>query len=101
MKLPARDHRISLQEAAALTKRHRDARADAEKAGAFHKDQVIEMLSQPGCEGLRIYHGISGEGKPAFVLVGIDGDGKDLLGVILEIQMPCPPFCDGTSALGA
>jgi len=43
----------------------------------------------------------SGKGKPAFVLVGIDGDGKDLLGTILELHNPCPPFCDGTSALGA
>jgi len=101
MPLPVQDHRVSLQEAAALTKRYRDARADQEKAGAFRKDQVVQMLGQPGCEGLRIYHGISGEGKPAFVLVGIDGDGKDLTGSILERHEPCPPYCDATSVLGA
>ena len=43
----------------------------------------------------------SGKGKPAFVLVGIDENGKDLLGTILEIHLPCPPECDATSKLFA
>jgi hypothetical protein len=98
--LPARDHRISLTDAAALTKRHRDAKVGAEKSGAFHKDQVLELLNQAGCVGLRIYYGRQPDGKPALVLTGIDKGDKDLTGgTILEMHIPCPPFCGDANAL--
>ena len=45
MTLPARNHRITLQEAAAHTRRHREAKVHEIKAGAFHKDQVLELLN--------------------------------------------------------
>ena len=100
--LPARDHRISLAEAAALTKSYRAAKVSEEKAGAFHKDQVLELLNQPGCVGLRIYYGHQSDGKPALVLTGIDKGDKDLTGgTILEKHFPCPPYCDLSSALGS
>jgi len=98
--LPARDHRISLEEAAALTRRHRQARTTEEKAGAFHKDQLVELLNQPGCVGLRIYHGRKADGAPAFVLVGVDDATNDMVdGVMLEQHVPCPPFCSAASLL--
>ena len=99
--LPARDHRISIAEAAALTKSYRAAKVSEEKAGAFHKDQVLELLNQPGCVGLRIYYGRQADGKPALVLTGIDKEDKDLTGgTILEKHYPCPPMCDLSSPLG-
>jgi len=97
--LPARDHRISLAEAAALTKSYRASNVDEEKAGAFHKDQVLELLNQPGCVGLRIYRGRQADGKPALVLTGIDAGDKDLTGTILEQHLPCPPFCGDNNTL--
>jgi len=97
--LPARDHRISLADAAALTKSYRAAKASEEKAGAFHRDQVLELLNQPGCVGLRIYHGHQADGKPALLLTGIDKGDKDLTGTILERHFPCPPYCDPDSSL--
>jgi hypothetical protein len=101
MALPARDHRISLDAAAALTRKHRDtAGKDAKKAGAFHADQVRALLDQPGCVALRIYHGRQDSGDPAFVLVGVDKDDKELTGgVLLEICFLCPPWCTDGSAL--
>jgi len=97
--LPARDHRISLADAAALTKSYRAVKVGEEKAGAFHKDQVLELLNQAGCVGLRIYYGRQPDGKPALVLTGIDKGDKDLTGTILEQHFPCPPMCDDSSAL--
>ncbi len=102
MALPARNHRISLEEAAAHTKRHRDSKIHAIKAGAFHKDQVLELLNQPGCVGLRIYHGRDKEGTPTFVLAGIDKADNDLTtGTLLEAQYPCPPFCGSANPLNS
>jgi hypothetical protein len=98
--LPARDHRISLADAAALTKSYRAAKVSEEKAGAFHKDQVLELLNQPGCVGLRIYYGHQADGKPALVLTGVDKADNDITGgTILEQHMPCPPYCGGDNLL--
>jgi hypothetical protein len=101
MALPDRDHRISLDAAAALTKRYRDAAGkDPPKAGAFHADQVMKLLQQPGCAALRIYYATKDDGEPGFVLVGVDANDKDMTGgILLEICFFCPPFCGDGSAL--
>jgi hypothetical protein len=102
MALPARNHRISLADAAALTKRYRDAKISDVKAGAFHKDQVLELLNQPGCVGLRIYDGRDASGSPSVVLAGVDKADNDLTGgVLLEQWLPCPPYCGAVNPLNA
>jgi len=100
MALPPRDHRISLADAAAHTRRHREAKALPVTAGAFHADQVRALLAQPGCALLRIYHGRDEQGAPTMILVGADAEGDDLVtGTILEWDHPCPPFCSTGNAL--
>ncbi|HEV8600827.1 MAG TPA: hypothetical protein VGQ69_15805 [Gemmatimonadales bacterium] len=101
MALPARNHRISLDAGAAITRRYREgAGPNPMKAGAFHATQVRELLDQPGCVALRIYYGRQDNGDPAFVLVGIDANDKELTGgIMLEVCFLCPPFCGDGSAL--
>ena len=101
MPLPARDHRISLDTAVALTKRYReDAARGAQKAGAFHADQVRELLAQPGCVALRIYYGKQADGQETLVLVGLDEKDREMTGgVMLDVSFPCPPFCGEGSPL--
>jgi hypothetical protein len=100
--LPPRDHRISLKDAAVLTKRHQAADPKGLKAGAFHKDQVLELLNQPGCVGLRVYYGRNADGTPTPVLTGIDAADNDLTaGTILEIIYPCPPWCGAANPLNS
>jgi len=100
--LPARNHRISLDEAAAHTRRHREAKGHPVTAGAFHKDQVLELLNQAGCVGLRVHLGREADGSPTVVLTGIDQADSDLVkGVMLEQWYPCPPFCGAQNALNS
>jgi hypothetical protein len=100
--LPDRDHTISLQDAAALTKRHRNTSIDGIQAGAFHKDQVVKLLNQTGCVGLRIYFGRDATGAPTLVLAGIDGMDADLTGSqLLEWAFPCPPYCGPANSLNS
>ena len=103
MPLPPRDHRISLEAAALLTRRYReDAGKGAQKAGAFHADQVGELLAQKGCVALRIYYGKSEDGTDTIILVGVDANDKDITGgVLLEFGFPCPPLCDDGSGLNS
>jgi hypothetical protein len=92
---PFRDHRISLADAAVHTRRHRDAAAkDTLRGAMFHGQPVRELLEQPGCVGLRIYHGRNADGTPAVILVGVDANGDDMTTAsILEFHYPCPPYC--------
>lgn len=99
MALPPRDHHITLAEAAALTRRHRDAKLFTEKSGAFHKDQVLKLLDQKGCVGLRIHYGRNPDGSPALILTGMDANDADLTGDILEKHFPCPPMCGASNTL--
>ena len=50
------------------------------------KNILEQVLSQPGCVGMRFYNGINEKGQKTLVYVGIDADGKDLLErkVVLE-----------------
>ena len=45
----------------------------------FDKDQVISMLNNNGCTGLRIYYGMDSTKKLHALLVGVDSENKDIL----------------------
>lgn len=101
-----RSHHISLEDARAFTRRFRAASKTApamgDHASTFKGADVMELLLQQGCWGVRIYRGFDEQGVPCFVLVGVDEKGRDLTsGVLLEKGLPCPPFCDDESPLGA
>jgi len=101
MALPPRNHRISLNDAVAFIGRHRAATAATEvQAHAFAKDQLLDVLNQPRCQGLRLYYARGADNAPTLVAVGMDQDGNDLTsGTLLEFAMPCPPFCSAANAL--
>ncbi len=96
MALPQKNNQIiSLDEASKLTNKYRvQAGKDAIKGGLFWKDYVQKLLDQPGCVALRYYHAQDDKGNPVIVLVGVDGDGNDMMGgVLLELGFLCPPIC--------
>lgn len=98
---PKRDHRISLEDAAVLTRRYRQGgKLRSGDSGAFNGPQVEELLKQPGCAGVRVYKGRDAEGMDALILVGVDGNGDDMAnGMLLEFDFRCPPFCGDSNAL--
>jgi hypothetical protein len=98
---PKRDHKITLADAAQLTRRHRDAAgAKAERGGLFPRAAVEELLLQAGCAALRFYYGRREDGTTALVLIGVDEGGNDMLGGdVLDLHYPCPPYCPTPSQL--
>lgn len=101
-----RSHQISLTDARGHTRRFRATRKlpplEGDHASAFKGADVMELLLQPGCWGLRVYRGKDEKGANSVILVGVDEKGRDLTsGVLLELGFPCPPFCDDESPLGA
>lgn len=102
MALPDRDHRISLTDAAALTQAYRDAKVSDVKAAAFAGDQVLQLLNQTGCVGIRIYYGRNPDASPSLVLAGTDASDSDVTqGVMLEQNWPCPPLCGAANPLNS
>ncbi len=98
---PAHDHRISLDAAAAMTKAHRDGGTHRTgDSGAFNAKAVLELLQQPGCVGLRYYRGRTKTGEASMVLVGVDGEGNDMVhGIVIDHSLPCPPWCSDGNVL--
>lgn len=96
-----RDHRITLAEAAALTRRHRERRGPRGARGfGFPREAFEAILAQPGCTGVRIYLGLGADGASTLVLVGMDAEGADLTdGEVMDRGWPCPPVCPPDSAL--
>ncbi len=95
------DHRITLAEGVALTRRHRKAAAAGEvRSVGFGRQAFDAILAQPGCTGIRIYLGRGDDGTPAMVLVGMDAEGEDLAdGEVMDRGWPCPPVCPSSSPL--
>ena len=120
------NHKISLNDAKKFTAGYRAEKAEfmtpdkikekeAKKGGFFGKDDLIELLNQKGCIGMRYYYGRNDDGSKNLVLVGVDEKGNDILpssekadfaaknaeegGIILERGLPCPPFCSNNGGL--
>ncbi len=94
-------HAISLSDAVELVKNFKNSAATGSVLGeVFSRDALLAVLNQPQCVGIRAYYGRKLTGASALVIVGIDATGADLTGGnILEYGFPCPPICDGKSAL--
>lgn len=79
------------------------------KSAMFSKADVLAILGQPNCEGLRVYNGFDEEStasdKFTMFLVGTTADGTNLLPTsdtstteqyfIQDDAVPCPPNCPG------
>lgn len=86
-------HQISEPEAVEIVRRAR-----TQPTGwAFEREIIDAMLKQRGAVGLRIYAGRNAKGDNAPVVVAIDAEGGDLMGIIAEEATPCPPFCADSS----
>lgn len=96
------DHRITLTEAAEMTKRFRDQLPSTGGiiAHCFGKEAVQSVLNQTGCVGLRLYFGIDANNVEHLVGTGVDSSGNDLYtGSLIERTLICPLECSATNPL--
>src|SRR5882672_6317738 len=100
MPLPEKsDHKITLTEAVELVRGHRAARPAEPKAHFFHREAFDQLLEQKGVAGIRIYRGHDKAGTHRLVMVAVDGAGEDMTTMLMEMCLPCPPFCPPDSPL--
>lgn len=92
---------ISLEEGAQYTGRYRTANPGAVTGVFFGKDHIQKILAQDDCQGLRFYFASNVDGSQTLVMVGADSTENDLLTVIVERAISCPPYCGGTNPLNS
>jgi hypothetical protein len=91
---------IDTDQAATWTANYRAAEGEnATKASFYGREILQKLLDQDGCIGIRIYYAIDERGQKQMVLVGADVDGNDLVEMIVDSGVVCPPYCTGTGNL--
>jgi hypothetical protein len=98
-----RNHSICLHKAGQLTLNfRRSPRFTSMKGGFFARSIFNRILSEQGCVGIVVYHGLKEDGNLTFVLAGIDDQGhhhaKWPFG---DDVLPCPPFCSAKNSLNS
>ena len=91
---------ITLQEGAEYTARYR-ADNSGVKGVFFGRNHIEKILAQGDCKGLRFYFAKNLDGSQTLVMVGADSGEEDLLNVIVERAISCPPYCGGSNALNS
>ncbi|HUM46345.1 MAG TPA: hypothetical protein PLD84_05425 [Chitinophagales bacterium] len=109
----ASQHDITLVNAAAKTLNFQNSYPNALKGGKIPKDEIIEILLQSGCVGLRYYFALDNTANPNaihVVLVGVDQNGNDIVpsapgqpanpaAKLKDGAWGCPPNCSTANDL--
>jgi hypothetical protein len=93
---------VTLNDAAKWTANYRATIQHGERIGHFFgMNKINDILNQPGCVGIRMYHGLD-NGEKVLILVGVTADENDMEnGVIVERSQPCPPLCSKKNPLNS
>jgi hypothetical protein len=69
----------------------------------FGRNVIDNILSQPGCTGLRIYYALKDNGEKVLIISGVDSNGNNQLpssqtvtpgeNILADYSWPCPNFC--------
>ncbi|ASS50315.1 MAG: hypothetical protein A3D31_12165 [Candidatus Fluviicola riflensis] len=90
---------ITLEVAAAMTASYRKLNPGQTEAHFMGKDNFLALLNQTGCVGIRVYHGHKSDGGKEVIFVGVDANENDMLELIMDLSICCPPTCSNGNAL--
>jgi hypothetical protein len=94
---------VTLAEASGWTANYRKTIPAGEIiAQFFGKNQLLKILNQKGCIGVRFYYGIGDDGIKNIIAVGATSNQNDMIeGIILEYALKCPPYCSVSNSLNS
>jgi len=70
---------ISHEQADSFISAFRQAHPSDAQKFTVGRNIIDQILSQPGCRGLRFYNALNEAGQQTVVYVGVDAEGKDLV----------------------
>jgi hypothetical protein len=97
---------IDLETARQWAGNYRDKNPDGTRGHFFGSEIIQQILSESGCVGIRIYYAFDEKGEKKLLIVGVDGEGNNLLpldgaaldgggNTIADYSFPCPTYCGG------
>ena len=94
---------VTLVEASGWTANYRKTIPAGEIIAQFvGKNQLMKILNQKGCMGVRVYYGIGDDGKKNLIFVGATADENDMVnGILIEKVISCPPICSQKNSLNS
>lgn len=94
---------VTLADASRWTGNYRNTIPVGDVIGLFlGKNQLMKILNQPGCMGIRFYYAIDDNGVKNLVAVGAEANENDMTsGIILDKCFICPPRCSTKNALNS
>ena len=96
---------ITFEEGAALTQRYRDSMQPSQiKGGFISKEDLIALLNQNDCNGMRVYFGLNENNVQELVFAAVDGVGNDIIGenkLCIGNVSKCPPNCGASNILNS
>lgn len=96
-------HEITLAEAITMTHAYANAPQfqGMTRSVLFNSEAFTDILSQPGCIGIRLYFSLTDQDALTLVMVGSDANNSDMTsGVLMDRTYLCPPFnCTTNSPL--
>lgn len=90
---------ITLEAAAAMTACYRKLHPNQTEAHFFGRENILALLNQTGCMGIRVYYGDKPSGGKELILVGVDANENDMLELIMDLSKHCPPTCSNGNPL--
>lgn len=100
--MPQNPHIITLSEAETMTHAYQNAPQFQGLTVACRIDNSAyqEVMTQPGCVGVRTYFALNAQSELTIVVVGVDDNGDDMTsGVLLNRAYDCPSECAPNSPL--
>ncbi len=95
--------RIDLTTARQWAQNYRSAYPNDIRSYSFGRDILDQILSQPGCTGIRVYMAVTPQNERTLLIAGVNSKGETMLpssptvvpgeNSILEFSFPCPPYC--------
>ena len=119
---PGMDHFISLDEAVKMTSLYRNeypkilaetmrGKDILPRSETFNREAYDKVLSQEGCEGIRLYYSMDDKYKIHIIAVAVDAQNRDILPInenrsvvedmIIENGARCPLTCPPNSELNS
>jgi hypothetical protein len=93
-------HEVSLNDAASMTALYRLTHLLQPRAVYFGKDALLEVLLQDQCVGARFYFAMDGLNL-TLAFVGVTADENDMLGLVCDTGLRCPPHCGVSNDLNS
>ncbi|MBE2245698.1 MAG: hypothetical protein IAE67_00445 [Candidatus Competibacteraceae bacterium] len=95
------DHSIDIGEASAMTASFRSEYPNQPKGGYISQQALREILNIQDVVGIRFYYGLDANGMIHPVACGVTADGDDVLSVLAERTLLCPPICGKPNKLNS